>query len=348
MGKKFTKNRKSSDKHVSEPMHLGKTDKRRGKGLLGIAVGARARFRYDNACTVFVEFCKLNRHMEVALFVERRRYLEPDQIRLLDKTLSSYFELAYESDPADVSSESLRGVRIFAHHNCSELLCGISDRFPECAKALPRANRSLVAWGREKQPNRAPPFPLAFVFALIGWALSIGLGSFALGIVCMFSGLLRPGEFFNLQVQDVVVGPTGVVLSLWDTKTTRLKAAAECAQIKCPRFTQIVSALLPMLPGLIWTRSVADFRDTFNDACLALGLVSFKFRLYSLRRGGATYLHEVIGMDRLLERGRWQSTKTARVYLDDARAHLATFKLTVQAQAQHHRHLHFLAVRFGW
>ena len=74
-------------------MHLGKTDKRRGKGLLGIAVGGRARYRYDKACTVFVEFCKLNRHMEVALFVERRRYLEPDQIRLLDRlslpTLSS-------------------------------------------------------------------------------------------------------------------------------------------------------------------------------------------------------------------------------------------------------------------
>ena len=171
-------------------MHLGKTDKRRGKGLLGIAVGARTRFRYDNACTAFVEFCKLNRHLEVALFVERRRYLEPDQIRLLDKTLSSYFELAYESDPADVSSQSLRGVRIFAHHNCSELLCGISDRFPECAKALPRANRSLVAWGREKQPNRAPPFPLAFAFALIGWALSLSvlgplrLGSFVCSRVC--------------------------------------------------------------------------------------------------------------------------------------------------------------------
>ena len=51
----------------------------------------------------------------------------------------------------------------------------------------------------------------------------------------------------------------------------------------------------------------------------SLGLESFNYLPYSLRRGGATAAY-VQGMhfDQLLAKGRWQHIATARLYLDQA------------------------------
>ncbi len=50
-------------------------------------------------------------------------------------------------------------------------------------------------------------------------------------------------------------------------------------------------------------------------------LDQFDFNFYSLRRGGATYDFASHGsMERTLLKGRWESTRSARVYVNEARA----------------------------
>ena len=65
--------------------------------------------------------------------------------------------------------------------------------------------------------------------------------------------------------------------------------------------------------------SPAAFRSLWKEVVVHLGLESFNYLPYSLRRGGATSAY-VQGMkfDQLLAKGRWQHVATARIYLDQA------------------------------
>lgn len=63
------------------------------------------------------------------------------------------------------------------------------------------------------------------------------------------------------------------------------------------------------------------FRRLFHGICRELGL-SRAYVLHSLRHGGATYLHAVLGVDinEVMVRGRWANTKSARLYIQSGRA----------------------------
>ena len=72
-----------------------------------------------------------------------------------------------------------------------------------------------------------------------------------------------------------------------------------------------------------------------------LGLSSVGFTPYSIRRGGASYaFSQGYTFDTLLVMGRWQSIKTARIYLDSGRSSLIQLQLPHHAQAhvQHFGH----------
>ena len=52
-----------------------------------------------------------------------------------------------------------------------------------------------------------------------------------------------------------------------------------------------------------------------------VGLGSFGFRPYSLRRGGATaYFRATRDMGATIERGRWATLRVARIYINDGLA----------------------------
>lgn len=69
----------------------------------------------------------------------------------------------------------------------------------------------------------------------------------------------------------------------------------------------------------IWTKSAQSFRDRFRYYCHRFDLDKDNFRCYSLRRGGATWLFQATGsMETALVKGRWSSTKVARLYISDA------------------------------
>ena len=90
---------------------------------------------------------------------------------------------------------------------------------------------------------------------------------------------------------------------------------------------------------LILRTSPRKFREEFQQLAALLGLATYQFRPYSLRRGGATFdLRQSGNMELVLVKGRWQSNRTARIYLNDG---LATLTTKAMSEQQRH-HLHTL------
>ena len=101
--------------------------------------------------------------------------------------------------------------------------------------------------------------------------------------------------------------------------------------------------LLNKLPGdLILSTSNAEFRLFFKQLCDTLQLQEWNFKPYSLRRGGATHHFRSQGqLSRTIVRGRWNSARAARVYINDGIAALAAFQFpptTLELLKKHQRH----------
>ena len=64
--------------------------------------------------------------------------------------------------------------------------------------------------------------------------------------------------------------------------------------------------------------SATSARTMLLELLAFFGLQRFAFRWYSCRRGGATSLFRAYGsLDKVLVRGRWVSTRTARLYITE-------------------------------
>ena len=114
------------------------------------------------------------------------------------------------------------------------------------------------------------------------------------------------------------------LISLKDTKTGLRNAAQETVSFEDHITLEFVRALIEVKQRQnlqrvpIWMRSAQSFRNIFAHHCKRFGLEAYNFRPYSLRRGGATHLFQATGsMEMALLKGRWSSSKVAKIYLSD-------------------------------
>lgn len=81
--------------------------------------------------------------------------------------------------------------------------------------------------------------------------------------------------------------------------------------------------------------SPAKYRALWKEIVDHLGLNSFHYLPYSLRRGGATSAYkEGMTFEQLFIKGRWQNVSTARLYLDQALQELTQIQLPPTAVAR--------------
>ena len=89
-----------------------------------------------------------------------------------------------------------------------------------------------------------------------------------------------------------------------------------CKLVKFLRSLQNGDKLIQMLP--------ARFRKLWALALKACG-IDKKYKPYSLRRGGATALFAHSGQyDKVMERGRWQTLESMKMYINTAMQELAS------------------------
>ena len=127
------------------------------------------------------------------------------------------------------------------------------------------------------------------------------------------------------------------MLYLGLTKSGQRRGAAEAITIDCCLVARLLAVWqLKTQPGDNLVPSPGRFRKTFNDMLAGLGIEDVGYKPHSLRRGGASYDYRQHGVvSRTTLRGRWNSAKTARIYITDAMAVLAAVKLPFDIDHRH-------------
>ena len=184
-------------------------------------------------------------------------------------------------------------------------------------------------------PSRAPPLTLRLVRSMAAFELKNQNLEMAVILLLSFHCLLRTGEALSLCGTDLLLGPDSGVLQLRATKTSQRFAANDALAITDPLTLQVVQALYDIrksqrcLETPLWNGSAQLFRTRFKTLMLAYDLEKHNFRPYSLRRGGATHLFQAThSMETTLTRGRWESSRVAKVYISDALSYLPNLKST--------------------
>ena len=289
----------------------GGTERERAKmrqklgSLKQLTVQPATRKRYDLAVDAFLTFLKTE-HLTL-----------PKEKKKLDPLVCDYLEHLWFIGKG-------RGL-------ACDTLAGLQDMQPGLRNNLPAAWRLLRTWQHNEIPSRAPPLPEHVVQAMAGWAIFKGWHSFALSLVVGYYAMLRTGEILGLRAKHLECAASCLqaVISLGYTKGGKRQGAAESVVLGLEPIVYLVKA---------WKKTVAEstsltpsppkWRQLFNQALEALGISDFKFRPYSLRRGGATFFFaKRQNLDRILLQGRWHTQKSARIYINEGLSVLSEMKI---------------------
>ena len=223
-------------------------------------------------------------------------------------------------------------------YQVSDALCAIHHYEPWVRGKIPQAWKLFSIWRKLESPNRAPPLVASIIHAWAMYAMQHRNLDFAAMILLGFFALLRTGECLQITPRDLMIGENNAIISLSETKSGLRNAAKETVSFDDPIAIEILRevvllkkrAHLDKVP--IWPRSPQAFRNQFAHHCSRFDLLQHRFRPYSLRRGGATALFQATGsMEQALLKGRWQSTKVAKIYLADGLSYLPGLSYTDKA-----------------
>ena len=249
-------------------------------------------------------------------YLENEGIAMPKTSHQLDKTLAAYIEHMWRDDLS----------LTYAGH----LLSGFRRFCPHLRWKTPRAKQYFANWKSCHVPKQAVPLPAATVMAMAGTAIQMHRPTLAAILLTGYLAFLRTGEMTALSPSKMEVNPsTGViVLALTATKTS--KNQEESLSFTDQRVAILLHEVLRRANGRpLWPTTTNTFRDALQDLLTRLHLQSFGFSAYSIRRGAASHAFASgASFDRLLVQGRWQSPRTARLYLDTGRAALIQLRFS--------------------
>ena len=261
--------------------------------------------RYNTAVTAFLLWVSIN-----GISLPKRK---PG----IDLLLASYVEhLWEEGDPRSRAGDTISGLQ---------------HRIPSLKRSLFSSWRLFGAWQRAELPERAPPLTAELVICLVGYFLCHNLDDMAVICWLEFHCILRTGEGLALKASDIYVDKkcrNGVV-RLDNTKSGSRTGTKESVTITDTHLLRLLAAYLSKLDKseLLLQRHSVAFRKLYAKAFKDLGLADWGFKPYSLRRGGATHFFRETGvLSQVTVRGRWLHAKTARLYINEALAVLASIQ----------------------
>jgi hypothetical protein len=273
-------------------------------------VNAKTLQRYTAACIMFQWWLFGNRSDYASTWDE------------LDVQLCAFLESLWEDGES-------KGI-------ANDVLSG-TQHFLLTRRRLQGSWQLLTTWGRLELPCRAPPMLSHIALAIAGLALSIQRVDYAALVLLSFHCFLRSGELYTVSSSHITLQSdrTGVIALPW-TKVGMQRGAQEMVTIDDPfvgYWLSVACSLAPTNAPLL-VASPHQFRVFFFRACETLGVADLKFKPYSLRRGGATFdylTHRDLA--RTVLRGRWGDIRTARIYITDGAATIASMNVTPQATA---------------
>ena len=199
-------------------------------------------------------------------------------------------------------------------------------------KRLNASWKLVTAWRAKELPCRAPPLPLSVMLALAGVFAQLNDLGLTCAVLLGYHCFLRSMELFRLPARCVIIKGDNGVVYLENTK----KGKADFVTILDPFIARLCLLRLKQIgpDDLFCGHAPGVIRSMFHAALCALGLQHFGFKWYSFRRGGATRFFQTSGsMDRTLERGRWDHSRTAKIYLADGIMAMNDLEFTRALQA---------------
>ena len=211
---------------------------------------------------------------------------------------------------------------------------------PWSKRKIPHAWKLFAVWRKIEVPSRAPPLTWALVKAMAAYEWELQHYEMAVLLLVSFHCLLRTGEALTVRPDDFQLGQTAGLCSLKNTKSGIRFNANEAISITDPLVLEVLRVFLQFRRDTnfeavpLWSNTASTFRTRFKQLCTLMGLTSHQFRPYSLRRGGATHLfQQTKSMETALLRGRWESTRVAKLYISDALSYLPSIKLSDHTRA---------------
>lgn len=278
----------------------------RPRHLLANAFAPSTRMKYFPAVQQFVAWGVKNGE-------------DPLDAAEMDEILTDYLHHLYETD----------GGRAKANNT----YYGLIARVPQLRYSLPMSLQCLRAFAKLLPSTSYPPvtWDVAVVIAVQMWRHGWLRGGVA--VLLAFDCLLRIGELMALRREDISFPGdarmpatfSGVLIRIRVAKTGRNQsvvvrdAALQVLLRSLVAETASGQLIFPFTPNV--------FRERFKHICGELGLDS-SYVPHSLRHGGATALH-LAGwpVEDILLRGRWESSKAARRYVQAGRAILLSVRV---------------------
>ena len=207
--------------------------------------------------------------------------------------------------------------------DASELLNAIAEHVRSWRGSLHEPWSAVRLWKELTPASNHAPAPVMAVRAAMSLALQWGWLLECLGIGLMFLGMLRPAEWFNLDVRDVLTHSSLMAdfpvlfLRIRAPKMRWLSARREFVRVDDLLFMSFVESVLSHLPGgPIWPWRPVDFRHRFDALFRELRIKGLTPA--SLRAGGATHLFTTTqNMEIVRWKGRWQSLRTVEHYVQE-------------------------------
>lgn len=269
--------------------------------------------------------------------------LQPRSLRCYKKALRNFFTWLDEEEiplPSKFRELDLLVAQFLEHlwmddahlTYAGHTLSAFRRFYPQLRFRLPTAKQYFANWKSSHVCKQAVPMPAEVCMAIAGVAMDVQEFRFAATILVGFLAFMRTGEMVSLQMEDIALFvPEGkIILALPSTKTS--KKQMESVAITDPFVCSLLFELQRSSPqGSLAAVTPNIFRAKLAQFCSFLNLAPCGFSAYSIRRGGASFAFASgEPFDQLLLRGRWQSVKTARIYLDTGRASLVHLTLPVE------------------
>ncbi len=260
--------------------------------------------RYLTAYQHFLDYCRAN--------LRRPR----PTAESMDSSLSEYVLHTYRLHP-DRSP-----------HRGNLTLNAVLYFHPQYRSHLPLSAATLTGWERiyNSPARRRPPFTWDMV-CLIGLQFARS-GEFEAGIATFlaFDGYFRINELLHLTVADVIFpGRTG-----HQSQSSILFRLSEAKGGMNQEIVLDRVAFTPLVRWLVQGKQLTDFlfpfrapryRTLLKSVLQSLRLDKVGFTPHSLRHGGASHDYALRRpIEEIVIRGRWASIRSARRYLQSARA----------------------------
>ena len=191
------------------------------------------------------------------------------------------------------------------------------------AKFIRGAWKFYGLWVKLEQKQRCLPLSPKLCRMIAGQCLRHGWYDMSFIVLLAFHCLLRTQEFCECKCGDLQVSRLGRrgILNLPDTKSGKRSHKTESVTVCDSRLLAFAQSLQAgKLPGDPFLSIKAPtFRKRFQAILAELDLDNLYILPYSLRRRGATaHFRAGNSLHRTCLRGRWTSTATARIYINEA------------------------------